>query len=100
MNTTTIITGLGTLTASTSATVDKDGNIDKKRRNKIAATTITTTATTIAQNMITAKHLSRIYEMSAQAYVDSMTDEELAEALEKLDLLEKEDNSSIEVKTL
>ena len=57
MNTTTIITGLGTLTASTSATVDKDGNIDKKRRNKIAATTITTTATTIAQNMITAKHL-------------------------------------------
>lgn len=100
MNSTTILTGLGVATATTSATVDENGDINKTKRNNVIGTTVAVTATSVIGNTLNAAGMSRIYNQYAQAYVESMSEEELAEACEKLGLIEEDSKADTDVKTL
>ena len=91
-NTTTIITGTAGVVGTTAYTVDKDFKINRDKRNNVLATTLTTTATAIAEDYIPEKTTKKDEEKSSTSYIDSLSDSELALALEKLDLLEKEMN--------
>ena len=51
-----------------------------------------TTATIVGEDLINQHYLRQIYQRSQTAYIDSMSDEELVNALEQANLLEKKVN--------
>ena len=89
--TTTISTPLVTSLGSTDFTLNDDGSIDKKH----ASTTIGSYAAVfLTNNFEKARHDAVIKKYSStfitENYIESLSDEELETALQKLGLLEKE----------
>ena len=95
-------TGLETSTALgvTASTLDDNGKIDNKKQ--AIATTITTAPTTTASlnGAANDRNVKEIYNKYCSAYINSLSDEELTEALAQLDLLEKAKNNKKTKKTI
>lgn len=101
MGTSTIITGVGSATlTTTSITVKEDGTIDTSSRNSLLGTVVSTTATAVAGQTLNAHGTKEIYQKYAQSYVESMSDEELASALSRMDLLLESEPENKDIKTL
>lgn len=100
MNTSTLLTGVTGSTITTSATVKEDGTIDTQTRNSILGTVVSTTATAVAGASLNAHGTKEIYQKYAQAYVESMSDEELETALSQMNLLIQENEQNNNIKTL
>lgn len=101
MSTSTLLTGTGCATVTTTCiTVKDDDTIDTQSRNIILGTTVATTATAIAGQTLNAHGTKQIYQKYAQAYVESMSDEELERALTQMDLLIAEEKETNNVKTI
>ncbi len=88
MTTTSMLTSTSATLSTTTSTLGEDGSIDKDKRNLLLGSTALTTGTLIGENIVENHVMNEIYDKYASAYVESMSDEELAIALEKLDLLE------------
>lgn len=88
MTTTSLISSSGAVLTTTCATLGDDGKIDKDKRNATLGTTAVTAGTLVGATIAEKNTMNEIYEKYSSAYIDSMTDEELALALEQLDLLE------------
>ena len=88
---TTIIVGAGGATASTVLSNVGEEETRKQRRNAFVGTGIASVATVAVGASMNCKNYSDYYkqklqaEQSRQAYVDSLTDEELANALRQME---------------
>jgi hypothetical protein len=105
MSLTTTITGLGSVTASATYSVKYDEksesySVDEDKRNHVLATTIASTATVAGASIANQHNINEIYEKYSSAYVDSLSDEELASALEQVNLLSKELDENTNTKTI
>lgn len=67
-----------------------DKKVDSDKRNQVLATTLASTATVIASEIVSQNGMKEIHQKYSQGYIESLSDEELASALQELDLLEKE----------
>lgn len=105
MNTTTIITGVTTAAGATALCVKKDENkkvtLNKKGLGTVIGVSVGSTITTAIEGGIESCSMNRIYrdyelknQKTTQAYVDSLSDEELAIALQQLEDLEPTENIS------
>ncbi len=100
MNTTTLITGSGAVTATGLSMYDFKTKKVKKDNVKFAiGASVSTTAVAIAGESLNHRTMDQIHEKYSSSYVESMSDEQLAAALEKMDLLLPE-NEETGVKTL
>ena len=98
---TTMITGAVAITGSAISLYDrKNKKIDKDKAKNLALTSVALTATTIAADSIQAHTREQIHERYSSAYVQSMSDEELEQALIKMDLLEATLPEDTDVKTI
>lgn len=88
MTTLTMLTSTSAVSGTTTSTFNNDGTIDTEKRNSLLGATALTAGTLIAASIQEKNAMDEIYEKYANAYIDSMSDEELASALEQLDLLE------------
>lgn len=83
--------------------VTTDGQLDEDKMKKTLTTSLISTGTTATSNVVgetrSKKILSEYAERSASEYVESLSDEELAAALEKLNLLESA-TEEIDIKSL
>ncbi len=78
----------------------KNKTLNKENAQNLAFTSTACTATTIAANSIEGHTREQIHERYASAYVQSMSDEELEQALIRMDLLEPELPEITDVKTI
>lgn len=99
MNTTLLTAELGTTSSVTMYTTD-DEKILPDKRNKVIGTTLALTATTAIGQSMNVNGERKIYEKYASAYVESMTDEELEIALQKMDLLIADEQNNEQTKTI
>ena len=81
--TSTIGTGASLVTAS--ATLNEDGSVNKKSRDSLLVSTLTTTATIVSSAIISEQKVNEIYEKYSSAYMESATTEELENAQEKVE---------------
>ncbi len=81
------ITTLGGASVGTTVYTIDDNGINKGKRNQVLATTLTTTASVIASEAVSQRGIKEIHEKYSQAYIDSLTDEELEAALQQVNLL-------------
>lgn len=88
MTTLTMLTSASAVSGTTASTFNKDGTIDTEKRNSLLGATALTAGTLIAASIQEKNAMDEIYDKYANAYIDSMSDEELVSALEQLDLLE------------
>ena len=58
--------------------------------NSLLTTSATSSVTTVLENTISGAHKATMYDKYSQSYIESMSDEELVAALEKMNLLESE----------
>ena len=97
---TTLITGAGAITTSVVASNVGSEEQKSKNRKMCIGTSLATTATYISGEIISAKYNNDYQkqkaEQSRQSYVSSLSDEEIALALEKLEgreqLIESSEN--------
>jgi hypothetical protein len=85
-------------------TIDISDNVklNKGKIGHVVGTSIATgatTSTTTVGNAINNHYMDQIHHKNLSTYVNSMSEEELTEALERLDLLDSEDNSKTYSKT-
>ena len=99
MDTLTLTSVLGTGVAITNGTME-DGHIDPTARDSIIGTLLSTTITTAIGDTINVRTMREIHRKYSNAYVESMSDEELEYALERLNLIEGEEPNEYYVKTL
>ena len=93
---TTTVAGVVGLGASAYKHSVQDRHINPKGRNEVIVTSVISTASTVAANL-THDHINaRTHEKYAASYVDSLSDEELALALEQIGELSGEDEVSFE----
>lgn len=98
---TTMITGAVAITGSAISLYDrKEKKFNTQNAKNLAITSVAGTATTIAAESIQSHTMEQIHEKYASAYVESMSDAELEQALIKMDLLEAELPESTDVKTI
>ena len=98
---TTMITGALAITGTGLSLYDKENkSINKNNANSILTTTIATGATAAVGASMNAYTMHEIHEKYSSAYVESMSDEELEQALVKMDLLEAEQTIETDVKSL
>lgn len=106
MNTTTIITGIAGSIGTTSATVNDDGSTDTEKRNSTLVPIAASSATTAVGGTINAHQVEEIYEKYATCvqpslnYVQALSDDDLVEALQKMDLLALEKEPKTDAKTI
>ena len=104
MNTTTIITGVSTAAGTTALCVKKDENkkvqLNKKGLGTVVGISVASTITTAIEGGIEKSTIDKIYrdyelknQKTTQAYVDSLSDEELEIALQQLGELETTENN-------
>ena len=89
-------TAVGVGYAACNHSILPDKTIDKKKRNELIASSAISTVTTIAANTVNENINERSHEKYSSAYVESMTDEELVNALERIGELSGEDEVSLE----
>lgn len=79
-----------------------DIKVNNAKLNKLIGTTTVTGVSSTTSSVVTnlnAKHIqSMVDQKSLSTYVNSMTDDELVAALEKMDLLDSEDDSKTYIK--
>lgn len=100
MDTLTLTSTLGTGVAITNGTIDDNRHIDPTARDSIIGTLLSTTITTAIGDTLNAQTMRQIHSKYSNAYVESMSDEELEYALERLNLIEGEEPNEYYVKTL
>ena len=101
MNTSTLISsGVCTVSLSTNATVNDDASINKKKGAEFLGTTALSVATTAVGYTIQGNTVRSVQQKYSSAYVESLSDEELEQALQKMDLLIAENPTEKDVKTL
>ena len=81
------ITTIGGAAIGTAVYTTDDNGINKEKRNHVLATTLASTATVIASEAVSQHGMKEIHEKYSQAYLDSLTDEELEAALQQVNLL-------------
>lgn len=86
LSSTTSVGGVST----TCYTLNEDGTVDEKKRNRALTTTVLTSASATAGEIISQYNLRKIHHEYTSAYVDSLNDEQLEELYNKLNLLESE----------
>ena len=91
MDTTTIIGITAASIGSSTLTIGEDGDISLTGRQSIVATSLTSTATTAIGDSLNANAMKEIQTKYSSAYIESMSEEELESALQKLDLLVVDD---------
>ena len=97
----TMLTGAVALTGTAVSLYDRKNKcLNKEHARNLALTAVATTATAIAADSIQAHTREQIHEKYASAYVQSMSDEELEQALIRMDLLEGELPEETSVKTI
>ena len=79
----TTMTGGSLVTAS--ATLNDDGSINRESRNSFCKSTLVTTASVVAGTLISEYEIDKIYEKYSSAYMESTTNEELNAAKQKVD---------------
>lgn len=100
MDITTIITGAGALTGTGLSLYDVKGKkLNEENAKAMVGTSVALTATAIAAQSLNNQTRKQIQEKYASAYVESMSDEELEDALARLNLLVPEESEK-DVKTL
>lgn len=87
--TTTILSGLAGAVGVTSTTLNEDGSVNREKRNAILATATSTVAVTLGGDILNKQSKEKVHEKYSQAYVKSMSDDELIKALQDFDLLDK-----------
>ncbi len=90
MGITSTIIDTATLGTTTSTTVDENGKFNLLNNKRLLGTSIASSASAITANInaeLTDRH---IHEKSAEAYVESLSDEELEAALIQLGELDNE----------
>ena len=103
MSTLTMTTGAGAVTGSFFYVFDTNTKEFKKENARnLVLTTLATGALAAGAKTINNKYLDKIHReyKSASSYVDSMSDEQLAAALQRMDLLLSEEETTEDVKTL
>lgn len=98
-----IISTLGTASTTASAIYAYDrenGTIDQKRAKKVGTTTLVTGATTVVGQISDKIAMDHIHKKYASAYIESMSDEELENALIALGQLESEEDVNNTTKSL
>lgn len=100
MTTTSLLSSSSSVTATSASTLNKDGTINEDNRNMLLGSTVTTTATVLGASYLNAKTIDEIYQKYADAYVESMSDEDLELALVNLDLLEENISENSIAKTI
>lgn len=103
--TTTLLNGKTTTSAlggtvTLYSTLNDDGSVSREKSTSLIATTAATGITALGGYSLNEYEVKKIYEEYATAYIDSMSDEELQEALVKLDLLEAEMSKKNDMKTI
>ena len=68
----------------------KDVVITRNSINTGITTTVITTASSVFETVSRSNTIDGIYQKYSAAYIDSMSDQQLAKALEEVDLLERE----------
>ena len=86
--------------STTTATLNEEGKIDKEKAKNVGITTLATSATAIGGRIANEHTMREIHREYASAYLDSMSDEDLATALAQLDLLESEESTKETTKTI
>jgi len=88
-NSSTLLTTAGVSTAfyCTDGIDKKNPEFNLEKFAPIAGTSVATTATYLAAATVNSHGINEIYNKYASTYVESMSDEELAEALQKMELL-------------
>lgn len=99
MSTSLITTELATTSSITMYTTD-DERILPDKRNRVIGATLTSTATTAIGQSMNVHGQKKVYEKYASAYIESMSDEELETALQKMDLLIADEQDNTQIKTL
>jgi len=87
---TTILSSLGTGVSTTLGTLDDNGEIDKQKRNSALISTAVSSSLLYGANALNNYQVEKIYEKYSSSYIDSMSDEELAKAAERLDAMSEE----------
>ena len=101
MDTTTLITGAGAVTATGLSLYDrKNKTFNKNNAKTLIAASVAVTATAVANQTLNNRTMDQIHQKYSAAYVESMSDEQLAAALEQMDLLLPEEETQIDTKTL
>ena len=94
----------GALVTAYKSLINADGTVNEESLKKGLTTSLISTGTAAVSNTIVEVRSDRILnkyaESHASAYVESMSDEELVAALEKLDLLEAAIEVNEDVKSL
>lgn len=88
MSTLTMLTSASAVFGTTTSTLNDEGKIDSEKSKSLLGATALTAGTLAAASLQEKNTMDEIYEKYATAYIDSMSDKELADALEQLDLLE------------
>ena len=98
---TTMVTGALAVTGTGLSLYDvKEKKFRKDNAESMVTTTIATAATAAIGASLNAHTMNEIHEKYSSAYVESMSDEELEQALIKMDLLEAKQTIETDVKSL
>ena len=100
MDTLTMTSSIGTGVAIVNSSLDANGHFDPVARDQLIGSLLTTTISTAIGDTLNAQTMRNIHNKYSYAYVESMSDEELEYALERLNLIEKENPNEYYVKTL
>ena len=101
MSTLSLMTEIGAAAGTVYFLYDKNTKNINKQNAKVLATSISATAATaIVGGSLNNMTVNQLHNKYASAYVESMSDEELERALEKMDLLVAEQTSETDVKTI
>lgn len=100
MGTTSILVDSALAYSTTAATLTDDGTVNKKARNRLVGTLVTTSTTSTISKINEQATLNRIHERAAAEYVESMDDDQLESALIKLNLLEEEQTKNDDIKMI
>ena len=95
------ITSLGTAAAVGASLYDKKNKtVNKDGVKSLISTSVALSATVVAGESLSHRNMTQIREKYASAYVQSMSDEELEQALIQMDLLAPETENKTEEKTI
>lgn len=96
-----IITGVGVAGTAGALLIDwKEKKIHKENAKIVAGVSVALTATAAGAATINDMTLDKIHQKYSSAYIQSMSDEQLEEALIQMDLLLPEEDSKVEEKTI
>lgn len=88
---TTIISSLGAGTSTALGTLDDNGQIDKEKRNSTLISSAVSSSLLYGADTYNTHQVEKIYEKYSTSFIDSMSNEELARAAERLDSMSEEE---------